>query len=466
MALRIVSIFFILLLLSSCVSTGFSALEELQFSFRKVAENSLPVIVEIKIIEVISEESIDFSDPFEDFNKSPEETDQDQDQYKREYQHGGLGSGVIIEEKGNTKYVLTNDHVVGSASKIEVKLFDGSVYPANLIATDSRRDLAVISFESDKKVAVASLGDSSLLHVGDWVLALGSPLGYDYTVTAGIVSALGRMGGPSGNISDFIQTDAAINQGNSGGALVNLKGEVIGINTWIATQTGTYTGYGFAIPINNAKSVIKDFLTEGKVVDAWLGIQIPEFAFQELILKDLGLTDVKGALVHAVFKGSPAFKGGLRPGDYITDINNTPVSSSKELALRISDLPAGEDTSFTIIRQGEKRLFTLKLAIRAEDKSIIAQYSNLWPGLITLPITEEIKGFFPDLSGEGVTVIFTYNNTPADICGLLQDDQIIEINRIKIENLSDYYRELNKNNGESVELTIKRGDEIKQIILN
>jgi S1-C subfamily serine protease len=254
---------------------GLEALENIQYSFNQVADKVLPVVVEIDTTNIVSQEVPEWGSPFDFFygpqgnqdNKdNPKNKDnKDNPPKKQEFKKQGLGSGVIVRKSGKTVYILTNNHVAGDADEIKVKLNDSREFTAKLVGKDERKDLALVSFETDQNVPVAELGDSDKLRVGDWALAVGNPMGLESTVTAGIVSALGRRGGPGENISDFIQTDAAINPGNSGGALVNIRGQVIGINTWIASTTGTYAGYGFAIPINNAKKALDDFVTRGKV---------------------------------------------------------------------------------------------------------------------------------------------------------------------------------------------------------
>jgi len=235
------------------------SLQNLQNSFRSVSEKVLPVVVMINVVEVKKQAPERGDQPwFYYFFGRPDEDGSQE----REFRNRGLGSGVIVRKTGKTFYVLTNNHVVGTAEEISVQLHDRREFKAKLVGKDERKDLAVVSFEAEgEDIPLAVLGDSNSLHVGDWVLAVGNPFGLESTVTAGIVSALGRRGGPEGNISDFFQTDASINQGNSGGALVNLAGEVVGINTWITSPTGGSIGLGFAIPINNVKKAVEDIIT-------------------------------------------------------------------------------------------------------------------------------------------------------------------------------------------------------------
>jgi len=308
--------------------TGTSGLSGLQNSFRQAADKIMPAVVKIDVVDKVTETvpTIRNQNPF-DFFLNPfnrQQDNEDQGGEEQEYERPGLGSGVIVRKDGKKVYVLTNEHVVSEADEITVTLHDQREFPAKTVGTDVRKDLALIVFETDEQVAVAELGNSDDVYVGDWVLAVGNPMGLESTVTAGIISALGRIGGPNvNNISDFIQTDAAINPGNSGGALVNIYGQVIGINSWIASNTGVNAGYGFAIPINNAKKAIGDFITLGKVEYGWLGVSIadPTNEFMDA-MKIRGKT---GAFVFNVYRDSPAGKGGILPGDYIVKLGDTTI---------------------------------------------------------------------------------------------------------------------------------------------
>ncbi|MFQ3619599.1 MAG: trypsin-like peptidase domain-containing protein, partial [Spirochaetales bacterium] len=323
-------------------------LQSLQSSFRVVASKVLPVVVMINVVEVQKGTPDTRNMPwFYYFFGDPEGGDKP----PREFRNRGLGSGIIVRKDKEKYYVLTNNHVIGNAEEINVRLHDQREFKASLVGRDERKDIAVISFIGEPNIPLAVLGDSTTLQVGDWVLAVGNPFGLESTVTAGIVSALGRRGGPEGNISDFIQTDAAINQGNSGGALVNLAGEVVGVNTWITSPTGGSIGLGFAIPINNLKKTLDELIEKGSVQYGWLGVSISSIGRE--IASDMGLPSTQGAFVYHVFKGSPADKGGILPGDFITRINGDILRTSDDLVLKVGDLPVGKQTTFTLIRQGQ-----------------------------------------------------------------------------------------------------------------
>jgi Do/DeqQ family serine protease len=436
---------------------GISTLESIQYSFRQVAEKVLPVVVEISTIDII-EQSVPES-PF-DFFFSPDEGD---GQEKREFRRSGLGSGVIVRKEGNTVYVLTNHHVVGEAEEITVTLYnDSRDFDATLIGGDERMDLALISFESNEDIPVADLGDSDDLYVGDWVLAVGNPFGFESTVTAGIISALGRQYSPGTNISDFIQTDAAINPGNSGGALVNIHGQVIGINTWIASETGVNMGYGFAIPINNAKNAIEDFIQFGKIEYAWLGVSIitPEDELKPLA-EDLQIEGKEGALVLQVYNNSPAGKGGMLPGDFIIELNGEKIRDHLHLTRLVGAQKPGEKAEFKVIRLGQTLTLTVTLSVRAEEKEILTQSKNLWPGLMVFPLTPDLISQLNIRGQEGVIIYNVLEGTPAYIARFQAGDIITYINDKPVMNVMDFYRILNDNNYEELRFTIVReGNEI------
>ncbi|MCA1754932.1 MAG: trypsin-like peptidase domain-containing protein, partial [Spirochaeta sp.] len=348
---------------------------EMQHSFSAIAEAVLPSVVTLNVEAVQTSQSAPGRNlPWFDFFFQDPDSDED-----REFRTQGLGSGVIVRRDGDQYYILTNDHVLGDAQRVVVVLDDQTEYLGSILGTDKRQDLALISFEApDNDIPTARLGDSSELSVGDWVLAIGSPFGFQSTVTAGIVSALGRRGGPQGNISDFIQTDAAINQGNSGGALVSMKGEVVGINTWITSQTGGSVGIGFSIPINNARRAIDDFIELGEVRYGWLGVSIRSVSAD--IVDEMELPSRGGAIVQHVFRGSPADTGGVLPGDFITQVNGQPVSNSDELVMAVGELVADTTAEFQLIRDGEPVELSVRITAREDELSIADQNRNLWPG--------------------------------------------------------------------------------------
>ncbi len=435
----------------------------LQQSFRVVSQTALPSVVRIDVEEVRTQSRPKENDaPWFDFFFGEPDADEPELE-NREFRTQGLGSGVIVRKTAGQYFVLTNDHVIGNANAITVTLDDGTDYEATVVGKDARKDLAMITFFSDQDLPVARLGNSDSLRVGDWVLAIGSPYGFQSTVTAGIVSALGRRGGPAGNISDFIQTDAAINRGNSGGALVNLDGEVVGINTWITSQTGGSVGLGFSIPINNVVRSIDDFIETGAVRYGWLGVSIRSVNAD--IASGLSLPNKRGALVYHVFLDSPADRGGLRPGDFITEINGVRVDSSDALVLEVGELPVGVNADFELYRNGEIMRLSVRIAERESEREIANLNTRLWPGFSVFPISEEIKQEM-ELEAEttGLIVSTVENRTPAALSGLRVGDIVTRIDDTGIVTMLDFYRAFPKP-GETTTIVVLRDGEEQQLTL-
>lgn len=422
----------------------------LQGSFRQVANAVLPSVVKITVAETgEGGEEGDF--PWFDFFFG--EPDGDQPRRPR-----GLGSGVIVQRDGDTYYVLTNDHVVANGDNIQISLDDRREIDAELIGNDPRKDLAMISFELDDDIPIARLGNSDSLAVGDWVLAIGSPFGLQSTVTAGIVSATGRRGGPQGNISDFIQTDAAINQGNSGGALVNLRGEVVGINTWITSQTGGSIGLGFSIPINNARNVIQDFIESGEVEYGWLGVSIRDPS--PILAEDMDIEGREGAFVFHVFEDSPANQGGILPGDFMTAVDGQPVENADDFILQVGDLTVGQVVEFDLVRLGEERTIEVTIGRRADEETIAQQSPRAWPGMSVLPLTDTVREQ-ADLDGStrGVFIINVETRTPAAAAGFRRGDVITGMNGSRVRSAVDFYRSLNEDTDEVSFTYLRDGEE-------
>ncbi|TVR66070.1 MAG: Do family serine endopeptidase [Spirochaetaceae bacterium] len=428
-------------------------LERLQSSFREVASIAAPSVVRIDVEEVRTQAPSRGNDtPWFDFFFG--EPDQEDNGGDRRFRTQGLGSGVVVRRVDDIYYVLTNDHVVGNADAITITTDDGEEYSGEIVGKDARKDLALLSFVTSDDIPVALLGDSDSLRVGDWVLAIGSPFGFQSTVTAGIVSAVNRRGGPDGNISDFIQTDAAINRGNSGGALVNLRGEVIGINTWITSQTGGSMGLGFSIPVNNVKRSVDDFIETGSVRYGWLGVSIRSASPE--VAESLNLPGRRGALVHHIFLDSPADRGGLLPGDFITEINGVRVQDYDHLVLKVGELPVGRIANFEVIRYGEQVSLSVRIAERESERQIAELNRRLWPGFSVFPITDQVRsdvGFDRDV--RGVLVSTVESRTPAALSGLRVGDVVTEINGEATPRMLDFYRELHRAAGD-ITLTILR----------
>ncbi|HOJ14480.1 MAG TPA: Do family serine endopeptidase, partial [Deltaproteobacteria bacterium] len=305
-----------------------------------VAERVLPSVVNISSVKTVTQQSPLFMDPFfrEFFGQA----------IPKERVERALGSGVIVSGDG---YIITNNHVVGGADRVEVRLSDGRVFQATIVGTDPKSDVAVIKINKTGLPAI-KIGDSSRLRIGEFVLAVGNPYGLEQTVTLGIVSALGRSGLGITDYENFIQTDAAINPGNSGGALVNMKGELVGINTAILSRTGGSVGIGFAIPVNLAMSIKKSIEKYGKVLRGWLGVTVQELTPE--LAQSLGLATVKGALVNDVQKGSPADKSGLKRGDVIVAIDGQPVNNTASMRFLVSEALPGTTVRVKVVREGRE----------------------------------------------------------------------------------------------------------------
>jgi serine protease Do len=439
------------------------AFDQMQDLFRQVAAENLPVVVEIDVLNT-KEAGQELSEavPWDDFFSSPDSSvPQDR------FDFYGLGSGVIVKNTGSTYYVITNYHVVGDSEEIRVSLYDGREYDALPVGVDSRKDLALISFESDENdIPLARLGDSGKLYVGDWVMAIGNPLGYESSVTAGIVSALGREDAPGGNISDFIQTDASINQGNSGGALINMQGEVIGINSWISTSTGGSMGLGFSLPINNALSSIDDIITYGKPRYGWLGVSMGDRTPQ--LAEEIGLEDgVNGAYVYQVFIGSPAWKGGIKAGDFIYSLDGVLVKNRKDLTYRIGEIDPESSIPVEVLRSGMKKELTITIDVRDDEGLITSRNSLAWPGVTLLPLNEAVREALGlDDTYHGVIIEDTYAKTPFQLAGVQIGDIIESINGTPVESLNEFYEQIGLLSDNIFKLHIKRiTDQVNEIDL-
>ena len=414
--------------------------EGLQTAFHSVADKVLPSVVELKTVSISRQTFPNFNGIPWDFFFGPRERDPDNRGQEREFRSRGLGSGIIVRYNDGVYYVLTNNHVVSDAKEITVATKDGKEYPAELVGKDERKDLALVSFKTSDAYSLATFGDSDKVQVGDWAIAMGNPLGeqFSFSVTMGIVSAVGRTGGPGGNINDFIQTDAPINQGNSGGPLVNIRGEVIGINTWIASNNGGGSvGLGFAIPINNAKRSIDDFITSGATSYGWLGVSLSDPGKETLMALDLN--GKRGALASQVFLESPADKGGIRPGDFITHVDDKEARGVNQLVLMVGDLKPGDRAKFTVIRDGVTRDFQVRIEARTDQ--VASDNKKLWPGVQVFPLTDELREDRKlDKDAKGVYVSEVVSDSPAGIIGLKSGDLLTTLNGEAIKDIASYYK--------------------------
>ena len=373
------------------------------------------------------------------------------DEMQKEFKQPSLGSGFIIDQAG---YVVTNNHVIENADQIKLKLKDEREFNAAIVGRDPNTDIALLKIDADEKFATVKLGDSDALQVGQWVVAIGSPFGLEQTVTAGIVSAKGRVIG-SGPYDDFIQTDASINPGNSGGPLLDMQGEVVGINTAIVA---TGQGIGFAIPINLAKDIIVALKDEGEVTRGWLGVAIQDLSTE--MAEYYNIEGKKGVLVADVFEGDPADKAGIKPKDIILAVNGEKVTSSRQLTSIIAKIPVDDNARIKIMRNGREKTVRVKIAKRPEERLASRgrrpeQTEEF--GIRVSDLTPEISQQLNIDETAGVVVTQVESGSKGDGADVRVGDIIKEINRQPVKSATEYKTILrNIAPGESVNLFIRR----------
>jgi len=373
----------------------------------------------------------------------------------RDFKQRSLGSGFIIDKEG---YIVTNNHVVEDADKIKVILNNSKEYDAKIIGRDPNTDLALIKIKAETALPVAELGDSEKLQIGEWVIAIGSPFGLEHTVTAGIISAKGRVIG-SGPYDDFLQTDASINPGNSGGPLIDMNAKVIGINTAIIAGGGG--GIGFAIPVNLARGIIEQLRTKGEVSRGWLGVAIQDISKE--MGEYYGLKDRKGAMVAEVFEGDPAADAGILPQDFILEVDGKKIESSRDLTRVIAESGVGNSVEIKVLRNGKQKTFKVELAQRRKAKeapeNVRAERKDHENelGLRVTRITPEIARRFKMKETDGVVVTQVEPDSKADKAEIRRGDLIKEINHQPIKTVSDFVEALRGvKKGEEVFLFISR----------
>jgi serine protease Do len=427
-------------------------------NFSELAEKAKPGVVNIRTVKTVKGGGRVFrhfygnpfgdeGHPFEDFfspffENSP----------RREFKERSLGSGFIIDKEG---FIVTNNHVIENADEISVGLANGKEFKAKVIGRDRNTDLALIKIKNAKKLSPLTMGSSGQLEVGSWVVAIGSPFGLEQTVTAGIVSAKGRVI-EAGPYDDFIQTDASINPGNSGGPLLNLAGEVVGINTAIVASG---QGIGFAIPIDMARGIVAQLKEGGEVSRGWLGVGIQDLT--EELAEYYGFKGQTGVLVTQVFQGDPADKAGILPNDIITAVNGKKVKTGRELSKIVANTPVGKKARIDFIRDGKSKSVRVVLSKRTDEK----EQAGLRPsqkgdeiGLMVHDLTPDIAGRFGlDEGDSGVLVVRVKSGSRADKAGIKHGDIIKEVNRKIVNNVAGYNKIMNKiNSKKEISMLIKR----------
>lgn len=429
----------------------------LQNAFAEVAKAVKPAVVNISAIHIQKAEADDpnqffFGDPneffYRFFGEEPPPQQQRRAPKQREYRSEGTGSGVIIDPDG---YVLTNNHVVQGADQLTITLSDGKSLKGQVVGTDSRTDLAIVRIKSADKFNYVPLGDSSAIRIGDWVLAIGSPFGLEQTVTAGIISAIRQSLNIEGRtFSNLIQTDAAINRGNSGGPLVNIQGQLVGINTAIYAPTGVFSGIGFAIPVNDAKKILQDLIQKGYVERSWLGVEIAEM--DDVMAQQFGLEKAQGALINGVVPDSPAAKGGLMRGDVIVEVDGKKAKNVGEVQDMVSRTHPNTSVNIKVIRNGQPRILKIKTELMPKQEENGEQKPQSKPGKEKEPdstvkwLGAEFAGLTPLMKDKygvdrsvtsGVVVVDVPASSLASEAGLEEGDVIRAINRMKVEGRSD-----------------------------
>jgi serine protease Do len=411
----------------------------------RVSEALKPAVVHIDITGTVVQQAPQFGFPFGDnpffrYFFGP----QQQQQGPQKVPIRALGSGVIINEKG---YIITNNHVVANADTIDVELYDGTKQKAKLIGTDPSTDLAVIKIDPTPNMKYAPLGDSDTLKVGEWVVAIGSPRGFDWTVTAGIISAKHRTGigalGPAG-YEDFIQTDAAINPGNSGGPLINLNGEVIGINSLIISASQGSEGMGFAIPSTMAKEISESLIRHGKVIRGYMGVNIQDLTPD--MAKGLKLKgQTKGAIVTDVVPGGPAEKAGIEQGDIIVKFDGNGVENSSQLRNLVAKTDPGNTAKVTLLRNGKETELSLTVGdLSKAQKEVQLQVGDQLLGVSVEKVTPKIAKEMGLSKAAGVIITSVTPGSPAQQVGLTKGDIIYRVGNAEVNDPKEFGKYLSQ----------------------
>jgi serine protease Do len=374
------------------------------------------------------------------------------EQRQPDFKQPGQGSGFIIDKSG---YIVTNNHVVAGADKITVVLKDETRHDAEVVGLDPVTDIALIKIDMKKSLPTVQLGSSADLRVGEWVAAIGSPFGLEHTLTAGIVSAKGRVIG-SGPYDDFIQTDASINPGNSGGPLINMQGKVIGINTMIIAGG---QGIGFAIPVDQVKGIVSQLKSEGEVTRGWLGVTIQDLKGD--LAQYYGVDGTSGVMVVDVVPGDPADRGGVKPKDIIMTVNGQKITTSRDLTNLAADLVVGDTANVTILRNGTPKTLEVKIGKRPLTMAAVSrnrhQQKDSDYGFEVTEVTPEIARRFNIKETAGVIVVGVAPDSKADAAGVRKGDIIIEVNRENVDSVKDFKDLIDQHkNRDGISLLVQR----------
>jgi serine protease Do len=411
-------------------------------TFARLAKQLKPSVVNINVEKVVEQP--------EGMNFLPFAFPEMRQQFKPRSR--GQGSGVIISGDG---YIITNNHVVEGVKTAKVTLSDGTELSGQVVGTDPKTDLALVKVKSEQTLPAAKLGNSEVLEVGDWVMAIGNPFGLEATVTVGVLSGKGRVIG-AGPYDDFLQTDASINPGNSGGPLFNTAGEIVGINTAIIPNG---QGIGFSIPVNMAKDIVAQLKDKGKVVRGFLGVGVQPISSplrQALKIPK----DVKGALISSLVSGGPAGKSGVKVQDVVTSINGKPIRSDRELLAEVARIPVGATAQIEVWRQGNLTRLQVPVVERPDDKVSLAPSANPDDeqrlGLAVQPVTPEVAQQLHTTSPDGVVVVEVAGNSPAERAGIQPGDIIHKVNTTTVRDPQEFVAAVKGSASESLALLVER----------
>jgi len=413
-------------------------------AFSSVAKKAIPAVVFIHVEKTVEARGPSFggqfNDPFGFFGDEFFERffrGHGRGGMPRQYRQVGQGSGFIITKDG---YILTNNHVVGDADKITVRLHDGREFQAKRVGSDPKSEVAVIKIDGAEDLPFVEAGDSRSLEIGEWVIAIGNPFGLSETLTVGVVSAKGRSNIGIAEYEDFIQTDAAINPGNSGGPLLNIEGKVVGINTAIFSRSGGYMGIGFAIPIDLATAIKEQLLEKGTVTRGFLGIQLNREEVDRDMAESFGLEKAGGVLVADVVPDSPAERSGLKAGDIILEIDGKVVQNNSTFRNKVALIGPGTQAELTVFRDGEKMEVKVVIGTFPDETAVEAQASEIAGelGLTVRDLTPELARRFGYRETEGVIVAGVEQGSRAHLAGIQPGDLILSVNRQELAGVKDF----------------------------